>query len=252
MLDQFSRTRMLFGADAIETLKSSAVAVFGIGGVGGHTVEALARSGIGRIAIIDDDKICLTNLNRQIIATHRTIGKSKVATMKERILEINPAVTVDTYELFYGPDVAAQVDLSVYDYIVDAVDTVTAKIELVMQAKRLNIPIISAMGAANKLDPTAFTVTDIFTTKGDALARVMRRELRARGVEKLKVVYSTEEPKAPLPEFAGECRNNCICPPDVTRTCNKRRQIPASNAFVPGVAGLILAGEVIKDLTCVK
>ena len=250
MLDQFSRTRMLFGADAIEKLKSSAVAVFGIGGVGGHTVEALARSGIGRIGIIDDDKICLTNLNRQIIATHATIGKSKVETMRERILEINPAIVVDTHELFYGPDVAEQIDLSVYDYIVDAIDTVTAKIELVMQAKRLNIPIISAMGAANKLDPTAFTVTDIFATKGDALARVMRRELRARGVEKLKVVYSTEEPKAPLPEFAGECRNNCICPPDVTRTCNKRRQIPASNAFVPGVAGLILAGEVIKDLTC--
>lgn len=248
MLDQFSRTRMQFGKEAIEHLKNSAVAVFGIGGVGGYTVEALARSGIGRIAICDDDKICITNLNRQIVATHKTVGMSKVEVMKARILEINPQVQVDTFPLFYGPETVAEVDLSPYDYIIDAVDTVTAKLALITQANTLGISVISAMGAANKLDPTAFVVADIFETKGDALARVMRRELRRRGVSSLKVVYSTEEAKEPVAEFSTDCKHNCVCPPDVTRTCTKRRQIPSSNAFVPAVSGLILAGEVIKDL----
>lgn len=248
MQDQFSRTRMQFGAKGIDTLKSSAVLVFGVGGVGGYTVEALVRSGVGRIGICDDDKICLTNLNRQIIASHKTVGRSKVEAMKERILEISPEVIVDIYPVFYGADTADSIDLSPYHYIVDAIDTVSAKLELISRAKTLDIPIISAMGAANKLDPTAFVVSDIFQTKGDALARVMRRELRARKIENLKVVYSTEEPKPIVAEFAMECKHNCVCPPDVTRNCTKRRQIPSSNAFVPAVAGLILGGEVIKDL----
>ena len=248
MLDQFSRTRMLIGEQAMERLSNSTVAVFGIGGVGGHTVEALIRSGVGRIAIIDDDKICLTNLNRQIIATRDTVGRNKVDVMAERIKSINPKAEVEAHQTFYGPDVAEQFDFSNYDYIVDAVDTVTAKLDLVKQANAANVPIISSMGAANKMDPTAFEVTDIYKTQNDALARVMRRELRKLGIEKLKVVYSNETARKPIENAADDCNKNCICPADVQRTCAKRRQIPASNAFVPGTAGLILAGCVITDL----
>ena len=248
MLDQFSRTRMLIGGAAMEHLSKSSVAVFGIGGVGGHTVEGLVRSGIGRIAIFDDDKICLTNLNRQIIATRDTIGRNKVDVMAERIQSINPKAEVEAYQTFYGPNVADQFDLGRYDYIVDAVDTVTAKLELVKRAYAAGIPIISSMGAANKLDPTAFEVTDIFKTQNDALARVMRRELRKLEIKQLKVVYSKEKARKPIEDIADDCNKNCICPPDVQRTCTSRRQIPASNAFVPGTAGLILAGAVICDL----
>ena len=248
MLDQFSRTRMLLGAPTMERLSKSSVAIFGIGGVGGHTVEALVRSGLGRVAIFDDDKVCLTNLNRQIIATRETVGRNKVEVMAERIKSINPDTEVETHQVFYGPDIADRFDLGKYDYIVDAVDTVTAKLELVKRANAANVPIISSMGAANKLDPTAFEVTDIFQTANDPLARVMRRELRARGIEALRVVYSKEPAQKPVEDLVKACRQNCVCPPDVARTCHSRRQIPASSAFVPGVAGLILAGEVVKAL----
>jgi len=234
MQDQFSRTRALLGQAAIDRLAESRVAIFGLGGVGGHATEALARTGVGHFAIFDNDTICITNLNRQIIATHRTVGRYKTDVMAERILEINPNAAVEAHRVFYGPDVAGDFDFSAYDYIVDAIDTVSAKLELVARAAAANTPIICAMGAANKLDPTAFEVTDIFRTEQDALARVMRRELRKRGIESLKVVYSKEAAQKqaePLPLI------NTV-----------RRQIPASNAFVPGTAGLILAGEVVKAL----
>jgi len=239
---------MLLGTSAMERLSKSSVAVFGIGGVGGHTVEALVRSGVGRIAIFDDDKVCLTNLNRQIIATRETVGRNKVEVMAERIKSINPDAEVEAHQVFYGPDVADQLDLGKYDYIVDAVDTVTAKLELVKRASAAHVPVVSSMGAANKMDPTAFEVTDIYKTQNDALARVMRRELRRLGIRELKVVYSKETARKPIEDTASDCKRNCICPPDVARTCTSRRQIPASNAFVPGTAGLILASVVIQDL----
>lgn len=248
MLNQFSRTELLFGKDAMEKLEQSRVAVFGIGGVGGYTVEALARSGVGTIDIIDDDKVCLTNINRQIIATRKTVGQYKVDVMKERILEINPKAVVYTHQCFFLPENVDNFEFDQYDYIIDAVDTVTAKIELVMQAKKFNVPIISAMGAGNKLDPTRFEVTDIYDTSICPLAKVMRRELRKREIDKLKVVYSKEEPIKPLEDMSISCKQNCICPPGAERKCTQRRAIPGSNAFVPPVVGLIIAGEVIKDI----
>lgn len=252
MLNQFSRTELLFGKEAMEKLNQSRVAIFGIGGVGGYTVEALARSGIGTFDLFDDDKVCLTNINRQIIATRKTVGKYKVEVMKDRILEINPKAIVNMHQTFYTPEVAEQYDFSEYSYIVDAIDTVTGKIELVLRAKQSNVPIISCMGAGNKLDPTKFEVTDIYKTSVCPLAKVMRKELRARGIEKLKVVYSKELPTKPIEDMSISCRSHCICPPDVQRKCTDKRQIPGSNAFVPSVAGLIIAGEVIKDLTGVR
>ncbi len=248
MLNQFSRTQLLIGADGMEKLFSSRVAVFGIGGVGGFTVEALARSGVGAIDLIDDDKVCLTNLNRQLLATRKTVGKYKVDVAEERILEINPNAVVRKYKTFYMPDTADQFDFSEYDYVVDAIDTVTGKIALVMQAKEAGVPIISCMGAGNKMDPTAFEVADIYKTSMCPLARVMRTELRKRGVKSLKVVYSKEPPMTPLDDMTISCRTHCICPPGTARKCTERRQVPGSNAFVPSVAGLIIAGEVIKDL----
>ena len=248
MLNQFSRTELLLGKDGMERLKNARVAVFGIGGVGGYTVEALARSGVGTLDLIDDDKVCLTNLNRQIIATRKTVGKYKVDVAKERILEINPDAVVHTYKMFYMPDTADQFDFSQYDYVVDAIDTVTGKIELVMQAQKSNTPIISCMGAGNKMDASAFEVADIYKTSGCPLARVMRRELKKRGVKKLKVVYSEEQPVRPLEDMSISCRTHCICPPGAARKCTERRDIPGSTAFVPSVAGLIIAGEVVKDL----
>jgi tRNA A37 threonylcarbamoyladenosine dehydratase len=230
-------------------LRAAKIAVFGIGGVGGYAVEAFARSGIGRLDLFDDDKICITNINRQIHATRKTVGLYKVDAARERALEINPDAVVNACKLFYGPDTAAGVDLSQYDYVVDAVDTVTAKIELAVRAFELGVRIISAMGAGNKVDAASFEVADIFDTSVCPLAKVMRHELRKRGVAGLKVVYS-KEPPAPLCEGAqADCKNNCVCPPGTERTCAHRRQIPGSNAFVPPVAGLIIAGEVIKDLT---
>ena len=249
MLNQFSRTELLLGKDGMERLKNARVAVFGIGGVGGYTVEALARSGVGTLDLIDDDKVCLTNLNRQIIATRKTLGKYKVDVAKERILEINPDAVVHTYKMFYMPDTADQFDFSQYDYVVDAIDTVTGKIELVMQAQKSNTPIISCMGAGNKMDASAFEVADIYKTKVCPLAKVMRRELKKRGVKKLKVVYSEEQPIRPVEDMAISCRSHCICPPGATHKCTERRDIPGSVAFVPSVVGLIIAGEVVKDLT---
>ena len=252
MLNQFSRTELMFGQEGMDKLKKARVAVFGIGGVGGYTVEALARSGVGSLDIIDDDKVCLTNINRQIIATRKTVGKYKVEIMKERILEINPDAIVTVHQCFYSAETAEQFDFTKYDYIVDAIDTVSAKIEMIIRAQEKNIPIISCMGAGNKLDPTRFEVTDIYETSICPLAKVMRRELKKRGVSKLKVVYSKEPAKKPLEDMAISCKSNCICPPGAERKCTVRRQIPGSNAFVPSVAGLILAGEVIKDLSGIR
>ena len=249
MLNQFSRTQLLLGQDGMDRLANARVAVFGVGGVGGFTVEALARSGVGAIDLIDDDKVCLTNINRQIIALRSTVGKYKVDVAAERLHDINQNIQVNTYKTFYMPDTAHQFDFSQYDYVVDAIDTITGKLELVMQAHKAGTPIICSMGAGNKLDPTAFRVADIYKTSVDPLARVMRHELRKRGIKKLKVVYSEEPPMRPVDDMASSCRTNCICPPGAARKCTERRDIPGSNAFVPSVVGLIIAGEVIKDLS---
>ena len=252
MLNQYSRTQLIFGAEAMEKLRNSHVAVFGIGGVGGYTVEALARSGVGELDLIDDDKVCLTNINRQIIATRKTVGQYKVDVAAERVHDIDPNIVVNTYKTFYTPETAEQFDFTKYDYVVDAIDTVTGKIALVMNAKKAKTPIICSMGAGNKVDPTAFEVTDIFKTSVDPLARVMRIELKKRGIRKLKVVYSKEVPLTPVDDMATSCKTHCICPPGTARKCTQRRQVPGSNAFVPSVVGLIIAGEVIKDLTGFK
>lgn len=252
MLDQFSRTRLVFGKEAMDKLKGARVAVFGIGGVGGYTVEALARSGVGAIDIIDDDKVCLTNINRQIIATRKTVGKYKVDVAKERIEDINPDCKVTAFKTFYMPETADQFDFTQYDYVVDAIDTVTGKIALIENAKKAGTPIISSMGAGNKVDPTAFEVTDIYKTSVCPLAKVMRYELKRRGIRKLKVVYSKEKPIPPIDDMAISCRQHCICPPGTARKCTQRRQVPGSTAFVPSVVGLIIAGEVIKDITQFK
>lgn len=248
MLTQFSRTELLFGKKAMDKLAGSKVAVFGIGGVGGYVCEALVRSGVGAFDLIDDDKVCLTNLNRQIIATRSTVGKYKTDVMRDRMLDINPNVEVEVHKCFFLPENADDFPWDSYDYVVDAVDTVTAKIALVMKCKEKNIPIISSMGAGNKLDGSQFKVADIYKTKVCPLAKVMRRELKKRGVKKLKVVYSEEIPTRPIEDMAISCRNNCICPPGAEHKCTERRDIPGSVAFVPSVAGLIIAGEVAKDL----
>lgn len=250
MLNQFSRTQLLFGEDGMERLYHARVAVFGIGGVGGYTVEALARSGIGTLDLIDDDRVCLTNLNRQILATRKTVGQYKVDVAEQRIREINPDAVVHTYKTFYAPQTAEQFDFSQFDYVVDAIDTVTGKLKLVEQAQKAGVPIISCMGAGNKVDPTAFEVADIYKTSVCPLARIMRRELRKRGIQKLKVVYSKEPAIMPIEDMSISCRTHCICPPGTARKCTQRRQVPGSNAFVPAAAGLVLAGEVVKDLTC--
>lgn len=247
MMNQFSRTQLLLGPEAMEYLSNCRVAVFGIGGVGGYAVEALARSGIGALDLIDDDRVCLTNLNRQLHATRKTVGKYKVDVAEERILEINPECHVKTYKTFFMPDTQAMFDFSRYDYVIDAIDTVTGKMALIEQAQAAGTPIICAMGAGNKLDPTAFRVADIYQTSVCPLARVIRSECRKRGIKHLKVVYSTEQPTRPLEDPAISCRSHCICPPG-TRKCTVRRDIPGSTAFVPSVAGLIIAGEVVKDL----
>lgn len=248
MLTQFSRTELLLGKEGMERLKDARVAVFGVGGVGGYVCEALVRSGVGAFDLIDDDKVCLTNINRQIIATHSTVGKYKVDVMKERMLDINPDVKVQTYKCFFLPENADDFPFAEYDYVVDAVDTVTAKIELVMKCQSMGVPIISSMGAGNKLEASAFQVADIYKTKMCPLAKVMRRELKKRGVKKLKVVYSEEKPTRPIEDMAISCRTHCICPPGAAHKCTERRDIPGSVAFVPSVAGLIVAGEVVKDL----
>ena len=248
MLTQFARTELLLGKEAMEKLKNSRVAVFGIGGVGGYTVEALVRSGVGTLDLIDDDKVCLTNINRQIYATRKTVGKYKVDVARDRILEINPDAVVNIHKTFYVPETADSFDFSQYDYVVDAIDTVTGKLMLVEQAKASGTPIISSMGAGNKMDPTGFMVTDIYKTSVCPLAKVMRRELKKRGVKKLKVVYSTDASLKPLETMETSCRTGCVCPPGTVHKCTDRRAIPGSISFVPSVAGLIIGGEVIKDL----
>ena len=248
MLNQFSRTQLLLGTEAMEKLKRARVAVFGIGGVGDYVCEGLVRSGVGAFDLVDDDKVCLTNLNRQIIATRKTVGKYKVDVMRERMLEINPDCDVRVHKCFYLPETAAEFNFSDYDYVVDAVDTVTAKVTLVLEAQKAGVPIISCMGAGNKLDPSRFRVADIYKTQGCPLARVMRTALRKRGVKKLKVVYSDEIPTRPIEDMSISCRSHCICPPGAKHKCTERRDIPGSTAFVPSVAGLIIAGEVVKDL----
>ena len=234
MTEQFSRTRRMLGDEAMDILAGSRVAVFGAGGVGGYVLEALARSGVGAIDVIDNDRICESNLNRQILATYNTIGRDKTEVAAERIRSINPACRVEAKNCFYLPETEDQFDFSAYDYVVDAVDTVTAKISLVMKCREAGTPIISCMGTGNKMNPAMLQVADIYKTSVDPLARVMRRELKKRGVKKLKVVYSTEEPLKPLP--------------DPEQAESARRSIPASVAFVPSVAGLLIASEVIKDL----
>ena len=252
MLNQFSRTELLFGKEAMQKLASARVAVFGIGGVGGFTVEALARSGVGEIDLIDDDKVCLTNINRQIIALRSTVGKYKVDVAEERLKGINPDIKINTYKTFYTPETADLFDFTQYDYVVDAIDTVTGKIELAVNAQKSGTPIISSMGAGNKLNPEKFEVADIYETSVCPLARVMRRELKSRGIKRLKVVYSKEKALTPIDNMAISCKENCICPPGTQRKCTARRQVPGSTAFVPSVAGLIIAGEVIKDITGVR
>ena len=248
MLDQFSRTQLLVGAEGMRKLRASRVAVFGLGGVGGYVCEALVRSGVGAFDLIDDDRICLTNLNRQIIATRKTIGRYKVDVMRERMLEIYPETDIRVYPCFFLPENAGTFPFAEYDYVVDAVDTVSAKIELILRAQAEGIPVISCMGAGNKLDASRFRVADIYQTKICPLARVMRRELRKRGVTALKVVYSEEPPLRPEEDLSISCRTHCVCPPGTKRKCTQRRDIPGSVAFVPSVAGLLLAGEVVRDL----
>lgn len=247
MLNQFSRTELIIGKEGIEKLKNAKVAVFGIGGVGSYVVEGLVRAGIGNFVLIDDDKVCLTNLNRQIIATRKTVGKPKVEVAKDRILEINPEAKVEIYQDFFMPNTEGILDNSI-DYIIDSIDTVTAKIELVVRADKLNIPIISSMGTGNKLDPTRFEVTDIYKTSICPLAKVMRKELRKRNIKSLKVVYSKEEPIKPEQNLENSCKTGCICPPGTIRKCTAKNQVPGSISFVPSVAGLIIAGEVVKDI----
>jgi tRNA A37 threonylcarbamoyladenosine dehydratase len=248
MLNQFSRTQLVFGEEAMQRLAGARIAVFGIGGVGGYTVEALARSGIGQLDLIDDDKVCITNVNRQLLATLKTVGQYKVDVAKERVADINPKCRVNTFKTFYMPDTEGEFDFSQYDYIVDAIDTVKGKLALVENAQKAGTPIISSMGAGNKVDAAAFEVADIYETSVCPLARVMRYECRRRGIKKLKVVYSKEKPIRPMEDMSISCRRHCVCPPG-TRKCTVRRDIPGSTAFVPSVVGLIIAGEVIKELT---
>ena len=248
MLNQFSRTQLLIGADAIKKLSESRVAVFGIGGVGGYVCEALVRSGVGHFDLIDADKVCLTNLNRQILATRKTVGKYKAEVMAERMQEINPEADIRIHKCFFLPENADDFPFDEYDYVIDAVDTVTAKLELIMRCKEKNVPVISAMGAGNKLDAGRMKIADIYETSVCPLARVMRHELRKRGVKNLKVVYSDEQPIRPLEDMSISCRSHCICPPGAQHKCTERRDIPGSTAFVPAVAGLLIAGEVVRDI----
>lgn len=248
MLHEFSRMELLIGEKALEKLNNSKVAVFGIGGVGTFAVEGLVRCGVGKLVLVDDDCICLTNINRQLHATRKTVGKPKVEVMRDRILEINPKAQVTIHQKFYMPDTASELINEDYDYIIDAIDTVTGKIDLIVRANEMDIPVISSMGAGNKLDPTKFEVADIYATSICPLAKVMRKELRKRNILSLKVVYSREEPIKPVETESSSCSASCICPKGTARKCTVRHQIPGSISFVPSVVGLIMAGEVVKDL----
>ena len=239
MADQYSRTRLLLGVEGVDRLRSARVAIFGLGGVGGYAAEALARAGVGQMDLIDDDTVSLTNLNRQLLATHSSIGKYKVDVAVERIRDIDPTIELRTYRCFYLPETAEQFDFSQYDYVLDAIDTVTGKLALIAQAKAAGTPVISCMGTGNKLDATGFKVADISKTSGCALARIMRKECGKRGLKGVKVVYSEELPMEPME--IGET--------EPQREGSSRRSTPGSTPFVPGVAGLIMAGEVIKELS---
>jgi len=245
-LHAFSRSEMLIGTEGLNKLKNSTVAIFGIGGVGTFAAEALARTAVGKFILVDDDDICLTNINRQIHANRSTIGKAKVEVMKDRILDINPKAEVITYKELYNSNSADRLLLDEYDYVIDAIDMVTAKLDLIERCSKRGIPIISSMGAGNKLDPTKFEVTDIYKTSICPLAKVMRKELRKRGVSKLNVVYSKEEPLTPL-KIDSDCKTDCICP-NKERTCTVRHQIPGSVSFVPSAVGLIIASVVVRDM----
>ena len=244
----FSRTEMIIGEQGIRRLAEAKVAIFGVGGVGSYVAEALVRAGVGNFVLVDDDTICLTNTNRQLHATRKTIGQPKVEAMRQRMLDINPAAVIETIQSFYLPEKAEQLIKNDYDYIIDALDTVTAKIDLAVQGKERGITVISAMGAGNKLDPGGFKVTDLSKTNVCPLAKVMRKELRKRGIEHLKVVYSEEKPCVPLQIEANNCSSHCICPPGSTKHCLERRSVPGSISFVPGVVGLLIAGAVVNDL----
>lgn len=246
-MNQFSRTELLIGKEGLEKLKSSTVAIFGIGGVGSYTAEALCRSGVGRLILIDYDDVCLTNINRQIHATRKTVGKPKVDAMKERLLDINPDADIVLHNELYNAETSEKLLLPEYDYVVDAIDMVSSKIDLVIKCIEMNIPVISCMGAGNKLDPTKLEITDIYKTSVCPLAKVMRYELRKRGVKKLKVVYSREEPITPIKDVA-DCKTNCICSNKEKANCTKRRQIPGSTSFVPPAAGLAIASAVVRDI----
>lgn len=248
-MNQYSRFTLLVGPEALEKLHKSRVAVFGVGGVGGYVIEALARSGVGAFDLIDDDRICLTNLNRQLLALRSTVGHKKAVAAMERVKDIDPRIAVNLHDTFFLPDSGEDLGFSEFDYVVDAVDTVTAKIEIIMRAKAAGVPVISCMGCGNRLDPTQIRIADIYQTSMDPLAKVMRHEMRKRGVEKLKVVYSTEKPIRPDESNDDDnCRTHCICPPGQTRKCSTRRDIPGSSPFVPPAAGFAIASAVVRDL----
>lgn len=248
MLDQYSRFQLLVGREGIERLHGCHVAVFGIGGVGGYAVEALARSGVGELTLVDDDKVCLTNLNRQLFALRSTIGRHKVEVARDRVLDINPKCIVHMRQTFYLPETSDEFDFSEYDYVIDAVDTVTAKLSIIERAINVGTPIISCMGAGNKMDPSKLEVADIYDTSICPLARVMRHECKKRGIAKLKVVYSKEKAMRHVDEDEVSCKNHCVCPPGTARKCTARRDIPGSSAFVPPAAGLLIASEVVREL----
>lgn len=249
MPDAFSRTELIIGGSAISRLHAARVAIFGLGGVGSYAAEALSRSGIGGLTIVDDDAICLTNINRQIIALHSTVGRLKTDVMSERLRDINPLISLDVRACFFDASTSSLFDFRSFDYVIDAVDTVTAKLLLVELCAAANTPIISCMGMGNKLDPTRIEVADISRTSVCPLARVMRRELKKRGIDHLKTVYSKEPPLTPVDTDVTSCKHHCVCPPQTKRTCAIRRQVPGSAAWVPPAAGLIIAGEVVKDIT---
>ena len=246
-MEWYSRTELLIGKEGMDKLKNSKIAIFGIGGVGSYTAEALCRAGVGNLVLVDDDDICLTNLNRQIHATRKTVGKAKVDMMKERLLEINPKINVITFKMLYNEETAEMLLTPDLSYAVDAIDMVSSKLDLIIRSQRMNIPVISCMGAGNKFDPTKIEISDIYKTSVCPLARVMRHELRKKGVKKLKVVYSKEEPVTPI-DTENNCKNNCICSNKDLAKCTHRRQIPGSISFVPSAAGLALASAVVRDL----
>ncbi len=249
MLNQYSRTSLLVGREKLQKLWNKRVIVFGIGGVGGSVVESLARFGVGSFDLVDDDLVCLTNINRQILATRKTYGQYKVDVAEERIHDINPKIIVNKHKTFYLPDKKEEFDFSKFDYVIDALDTVTAKLDIIESAKKANVPVISAMGCGNRLDPTKLVLCDVFDTKGDPLSKIMRKELRKRGIKSLKVVSSTELPTRPREdETEDSCLYHCVCPPGTKRKCTDRRDIPGSTSFVPPVAGTLIGYQVANDL----